>query len=300
MKKCIWAVVILGLFACNQESSAPRKPLPPASPEADQQTAALQQASNDLITVAQLNDLTKIEDALRRGADVNFISQNAGSRIKVTDYSIETGPNGEGIFRYSGEELNKPWTALMWACDRGNTDAVKILLSKGANPEIKALDNGDTALIIATKKDNTEIVKLLLGNHAAVNTQNQEGFSPLALAAEGNNMEAVKLLLAKGADVNNLNAWQETPLMIASAYGLTDMVKLLLDNGAKINLQSEDGVTALLLATARNKKEIVKLLLEHKADVHLANVAGYTPLRVATEDNNTEIVKLLKAAGAKK
>ncbi len=256
--------------------------------------------SNHLMIATLANNLEKVKETLKQGADVNFIYKNANRIIEITDYSLENCPNGEDLFCYRGKELNKPWTALMLACAQGQADIVTLLLSEGANTEIKAPDNGDTALIIATKKDDTNIVKLLLEHGAKVDNKNKEGFSPLALAVEGNNSEIVKLLLEKRANVNTVNAWQETPLMMASVRGFTDMAKLLLDNGANPNLQSDVGATALLLATNQNQPEVVKLLLEHKADVHLANQAGYTPLRVALEDHNTKIIKLLKNSGARK
>lgn len=250
--------------------------------------------SDDLLTAAKANNLEKMKEALQRGENVNTIGTE---KIigKITELDKK-----EGKIYYEVEDETRPWTALMWASDHGNVEAVKFLLSKGADTEIPASNNGDTALIIATRAGNIEIIKLLLQHNANVNAKNREGFSALALAAEDNNLKMVEFLLTKGADVNNQNIWDETPLMIASDYGLTNMVKLLLDNSAQINMQTKDGATALLVATNQQKNEIVKLLLSYKADVNIANVAGYTPLRIAMEDNNTELIKLFKKAGAKK
>lgn len=41
--------------------------------------------------------------------------------------------------RFTPSLLQGGWTALMWACYKGRTEAVELLLSHGANPSVTGL-----------------------------------------------------------------------------------------------------------------------------------------------------------------
>ena len=92
------------------------------------------------------------------------------------------------------EDNNK--TILMYACWVGNLDAVKHLISKGA--DVNAQDmGGATALHLAAWKGNTPIALYLLQNGASGNTMSKEGLTPLDIAKmKGNEDIATAIIKA--------------------------------------------------------------------------------------------------------
>ena len=83
----------------------------------------------------------------------------------------------------------------MLASDKGNLEAVKLLLDKGAEVNAKNKD-GKTALLVAS---NLEVVKLLLDKGADVNVKDKNGGTALREASWRSDNEMVNLLKAYGA-----------------------------------------------------------------------------------------------------
>ena len=84
------------------------------------------------------------------------------------------------------EDNNK--TILMYACWVGNADAVKHLISKGA--DVNAQDSGGaTALHLAAWKGYTPIALYLLENGASGQSVSKDGMTPLDIAMMQGNQE---------------------------------------------------------------------------------------------------------------
>ena len=83
--------------------------------------------------------------------------------------------------------------ALMFACMRGNIEALKLLLQYNADVNF-ANEDGYTALMCACSSSYTEIVKLLLEANADVNTVDKYGRSALKIAELYERTEAIELL----------------------------------------------------------------------------------------------------------
>ncbi len=150
------------------------------------------------------------------------------------------------------------------ACENGNIDLVKKMLSYGADVNAKN-NNGETSLHSASIHGYTEIVKLLLEHGADVNVKNNNGRTALYLASTNRHIETVKLLLGHGANVNVKDNNGDTPLYWASMYGYSETVKLLLEYGADVNAKNNNGKTPLYWASRYERTETVKLLKQYGA-----------------------------------
>src|ERR687897_1420782 len=73
-------------------------------------------------------------------------------------------------------------TALMQAAHSGSTDAVRILIENGSDPNVKETANGQTALMFAAASDRVDVVKLLMSRGADLNaTSRVEDFAALTM-----------------------------------------------------------------------------------------------------------------------
>ncbi|MGZ5208132.1 MAG: ankyrin repeat domain-containing protein [Sulfuricurvum sp.] len=84
-------------------------------------------------------------------------------------------------------------TILMYASWTGNTEAVKVLVNKGAN--VNTADNaGATALHLAIWKDRTDIALYLLEHGASAQAMSLDGMTPEDIAVLRTNTDVMKAI----------------------------------------------------------------------------------------------------------
>jgi len=149
--------------------------------------------------------------------------------------------------------------------------AVKAVLARGLDPNVREPGRGETGLIVAMRYDAMKIANLLLAHpKLKIDEQAPNGNTALMMAAFQKNKNAVMAMLAKGAQVNR-PGW--TALHYAVAAGDLDIMKLLLERSAYIDAESPTGTTPLMLAAREGQEEAVQLLLEEGADASLKDRA---------------------------
>jgi uncharacterized protein len=150
--------------------------------------------------------------------------------------------------------------ALLVAASKGDLDAVKETLAKGA--EVNATDQDQrTALMLASFDGHTEVAAYLIEQGAQVDALDPNGRTPLMFASSGPFPETVELLLKGGAYVDtadSVEGW--TALMFAAGEGHVEVCQALLENKADPNLKDKDGDTALDHARANQHQNVLELL----------------------------------------
>ncbi|MFP3035879.1 MAG: ankyrin repeat domain-containing protein [Wolbachia sp.] len=95
----------------------------------------------------------------------------------------------------------KGYAPLHFAVEKGSKKVITLLLSRGANVDVKGEDS-ITPLHIAAKKGYIHIATDFLNHGACTHSFTlKEGYTPLHFASELGN-EDVKLFLNKGTDIN--------------------------------------------------------------------------------------------------
>jgi ankyrin repeat protein len=149
--------------------------------------------------------------------------------------------------------------------------AVRAVIARGLDPNLRDPERGETGLIIAMRNDAMRVAQVLLAHpKVQVDAQAPNGNTALMMAAYQKNKPGVLALLAKGAQVNR-PGW--TALHYAAAAGDLDIMKLLLERHAYIDAESPTGTTPLMLAAREGQQEAVRLLLEEGADAALKDRA---------------------------
>lgn len=117
-------------------------------------------------------------------------------------------------FLVGGVDVNansKLGSALHRAVLRGHMDIVDLLISNGANVDLKS-ESGDTALHYAAQKNHIGIAEMLLKNGADINLKGYRGLVPLHFAVTFDSVQLCEKFIIQGADVNVTNDDGQTPL----------------------------------------------------------------------------------------
>ncbi|NRR32344.1 ankyrin repeat domain-containing protein [Oxalobacteraceae bacterium] len=148
-----------------------------------------------------------------------------------------------------------------------NVSAVKRLLAKGLDPNIREPERGETGLIVAMRYEANDTLQLLLAQPGInMEARAPNGNTALMMAAFRQNKPALLTLIAKGAQVNQ-TGW--TALHYAAAAGSTEITSLLLEHHAYIDAESPSGMTPLMMAAREGMEKVVALLLKEGADASL-------------------------------
>lgn len=178
-----------------------------------------------------------------------------------------------------------------------NTDTVKLLLTKGANPNAKD-STKRSPLHWAATNGYAELARCLLGEEfrktTDIDATQNRGKTALHLASEHDRVEILDILLSHGASLDPRSDGRWTPLINAAEKGHATVVAKLLDAGADVNADLSNHMTALHWAAFNGNEEVVRLLLE-RSDINLSSKDQFerTPMLCAAERRHSGIVRLL-------
>ena len=158
-------------------------------------------------------------------------------------------------------------------------------------------ENGDTALHVASERGNSAAVEVLLSGGADPNILNIAGQTPLStsIQSEWRNMSVVTQLLDSDAtpDIRGDPRVCATPLYTACCIGLLPTVCALLVRRANPNIFSGQ-MSPLHIATIYGHTAVVGELLKHpEIEVHALTGGGGTAMSLAKKYKRDDIAKLL-------
>jgi len=229
-----------------------------------------------LMWAAAENNAAAIKVLIEAGADVNArTSEGAAPPARTPSstggvFSAATGASAPAAAR------GPSFSALLFAVQLGQSDAVRTLLQSGANVN-DALPDGTSALVLAAQNGHWELGSFLVDQGADVNADKQ-GFTALHQVTR----------------IRRTNIGFLPPPIGKGTMSSLDLVKKLLASNAKVNaVMTRDfrdgyrnrlnrvGATPFLLAAKNVDTELMKVLLAAGANPLTANADNTTPLMVA-------------------
>lgn len=224
------------------------------------------------------------------------------------------------------DEIQSPEQKLFVACQLGNIESVRTILTE-CNVHVNCVnERGQTPLQCAVRCNNIELMKLLLSKGSNVNQADEDGNTPLLLAVKWGFAGLTELFLEYNADLTRASFKGKSPLYIAIKKYEKDIVRLLLERGSRfdgelgkyyvlcesiadgniditrrlldsvknVNFEDVEGESPLYFATMKRQPKIMRLLLERRANVNITNSKkGYTALHRACEDGDIGCVRVL-------
>ncbi|XP_039201373.1 transient receptor potential cation channel subfamily A member 1 [Crotalus tigris] len=195
-------------------------------------------------------------------------------------------------------------TPLHWATKKHQTESIKLLLSRGANPNILNV-NMIAPLHWALHYLLDDLVTIFLEcSNTNINLEGEGGNTPILLACYKDNPTALKILIEKGGDICKVNNMGCMPVHAAAFSGSKLCLEMIIKRGEQlgyspknhINFINNEKSSPLHLAVQSRDVEMIKMCIEYGAQIDLKQSDNCTALHIAAIQGATEIIELLMSA----
>lgn len=238
-------------------------------------------------------------------AKFDYIYQNVVLKFYADSTGLSIDPNKVDACKR---------TALHWAIFyQQPPEILEWMILQGINAH--AVGDGLTAFLVATQEGHTEAVKLLMAKGADVNARSSKGATGLFFAVELGYTDIVDILLAAKADkllpLREDSSWHnrfkvkagDTPLHVAIKLGRLEIFQKLYNASADIHALNADNFDALSLAAEQNRVDIVNFLIQkndcrRKEYVNNSHPSNTSALFIAVEKGHKAIVDIFLKADA--
>lgn len=186
---------------------------------------------------------------------------------------------------FTGDHEDLHGSRYLNAAANGDLDYVKKYLENHSAPDLERGGRGSTALSLSTWNQHHEVIKLLLSKGANPNEE-AGGFTPISISIFLGDTISFDMLV-KQANLNEKSGYGWTLLQQAcglpnpKSESVSHIALILLNAGLDPNLEYPDGDTPLIKLIERDRYEAVSIILAHGADPTKANQKGATPIEVA-------------------
>ncbi|KAM4688925.1 transient receptor potential cation channel subfamily A member 1 [Discoglossus pictus] len=205
----------------------------------------------------------------------------------------------------AGEVLNATdasgKTPLQWAVHKNQINCVKLLLSRGADPNILNMYRLSALHIAIQLHYNTIVEELILHSTTNINLEGDLGNTPIMQACYKDNPEALLMLCNHGAKLCKRNKLGCFPIHMTAFSGSIKCMDIVLKKGEEngfaiedhINFTDNEKSSPLHVAVQNGGLEIVKACISYGAKVDLKQCDNATALHFAATQGATEIVKFM-------
>jgi len=237
----------------------------------------------------------------RNNGNTPLFDAVTGKQIPVVEMLIARGEDVR--HRLSKDGGNK--TVLEHACEGGDVDVIKLLISHGAGFQGSNREGSFIPpLHRAANEGHLDAAKYLILSGANVFRRCGLGYLPIHYAASRSQVAMVEYLLTVAPETLEAVADAgETPLLRAASFQHAAMIRFLVGKGAQYDRpwMSERGGNALTLASYQGDAGTKgsEVLLELGLDVNCRNKSNHTPLTLAIfKARSYDLVKLYLQHGA--
>ncbi|KAJ4865496.1 ankyrin repeats (3 copies) domain-containing protein [Trichoderma breve] len=219
------------------------------------------------LPISHINQDSLIFTALSRA-----VVLNEPESIKIL-INHDPKPDLEAVHgQYTGEEVLMGYTALQLACYWYYSECVRLLIDAGANVGFRN-SKGEDALDILLggnqgSKQAEECFRLLLFSRNSINAGyiNEKRQTRLHFIQTGTRVSIVELLAAAGAPIDTQDEDGYTPLAIAVREENSSVARYLVKRGANVNIFGPKFGSILHLAVEIGDLSLVKFLVDAGAD----------------------------------
>lgn len=284
-----------------------------------------------LLLAAEHSDFEKVEQLLKRGADLYAKSSDGTSLLTlavrmraarlariIADHAFHSAAMSgnialESTLYFVPEDLKalskqKPPHQLYhliceeWEDNIENVASIPkgnrfVQMLRGASTKevpTRSVGRDVTILHRAVELGSKECVEVLLGLGLEVDalTKDSARSTPLHIGVGFNNAAICGLLIEKGADPSRQDSRGSTPLHSAATYGSLAAMTILLQHGASLTSVGWRGYTPLHQAIHLGSVDVVRALLSAGAPTQQCNKDGETSLSLARR-----VAKVIKDKG---
>lgn len=208
-------------------------------------------------------------------------------------------------------KIKEQWVAHTYAADpdygKRLAEATKTDLNKARkiaeqlndDPARKAAsveqESSNEAFFDAAKSGDVGALKgFLEGKPAALNAQDEKGYTALIFSAYHGHKDAVDFLISKGADACVKDERGNTALLGAIFKGEVGIAKKLMKTKCGVDQANEAGQTPLMFAALFGRNEIARDLIGQGADVKKRDMAGTTAVGLAESQGNEAFLEMVR------
>ena len=195
------------------------------------------------------------------------------------------------ITEKSGAEWISP---LQVACEKGDLNTIKLLASKGTTLQ------QTTLLHFACRGGKIDTIQYLIEEYAVdVNSQGNEGDTPLHIAAMLGHVDVIKCLIEARCDPLCKNVYGNTPAHLAALNGHLPALKYFIEQMKfDLSITNEEGQMVIHYACCIKNIDIVQYLVEECSDdISSIDQEGNTPLLKAAMNGQLTVIEYLIKRG---